>query len=336
METNINIKLISENDIKQSGCINFDLIIDDIESVFKEYAKGKVLLPDKISQVFNEETQNRINCMPATLLREQVCGVKWVSVFPENPGRYNVPNVSGVIILSELKKGYPFAVIDGTLITALRTACMGAIGAKYLAKKNSLVYGTIGTGEQAKMHFRFIKHVVPSIKICNVASRSKESEKDFVKIMKKEYPDVEFRVCHSNYRKASYDADIIVTAVSCQSPLLKADAIKKGAYYCHVGGWEDEYEVPLKADKIVCDNWESLKHRGSPTIAKLYNQGSLKDEDIYSNIADIILGNKVGRESNQEFIYFNAIGLAFVDIALAYSFYKTVEANQLGELWSMR
>ena len=132
------------------------------------------------------------------------------------------------------------------------------------------------------------------------------------------------------------DADIIVTAVSCQSPLLKADAIKKGAYYCHVGGWEDEYEVPLKADKIVCDNWESLKHRGSPTIAKLYNQGFLKDEDIYSNIADIILGNKVGRESDQEFIYFNAIGLAFVDIALAYSFYKTVEANKLGELWSMR
>ena len=51
----------------------------------------------------NEETQERINCLPATLLDEKICGVKWVSVFPPNPGRFGVQNLSAIIVLSEIE-----------------------------------------------------------------------------------------------------------------------------------------------------------------------------------------------------------------------------------------
>ena len=138
------------------------------------------MLPDKISQIFNLETQDRINCMPSTLMKDGVCGVKWVSVFPENPHKFSSQNVSGVIILSELEQGFPIAVMDGTLITALRTACMGAIGAKYLARKDSHIYGTIGSGEQAKAHFVAIKQMFPQIDTCYVASRSGKGENQFI------------------------------------------------------------------------------------------------------------------------------------------------------------
>lgn len=335
METGIDIKLISKKDIIKANCIDYDFIINTIENVFREYAVGKVMLPDKISLIFDKETQNRINCMPSTLYEKNTCGVKWVSVFPGNPHIFNVPNVSGVIILSELEKGYPYAIMDGTLITALRTACMGAIGAKYLARKNSEVYGTIGTGEQAKMHFKFIKHVFPGIKKCNVASRTVKSEKQFIDEMSMIYPNVNFVCCNSDYKKASIDADIIVTAVSCQEPLLKADAIKPGTYYCHVGGWEDEYDVPLKADKIVCDDWHALKHRGSPTIARLFVEGRLKDEDIHGNVSDLVTGRISGRENDEEFTYFNSIGLSFVDVAVANAFYKKVTDSGLGTKWEL-
>lgn len=333
MDACIDIKLISKEDIIKAKCVDYDFIIDVIENVFKEYAAGKVMLPDKISQIFDVETQNRINCMPSTLYEQNTCGVKWVSVFPGNPHNFGIPNVSGVIILSELEKGYPYAIMDGTLITALRTACMGAIGAKYLARKDSKVYGTIGTGEQAKMHFKFIKHILPNINKCNVASRTSESEKKFIDEMSVLYPDVKFVPCNSDYRKASLDADVIVTAVSCQEPLLKADTIKPGTYYCHVGGWEDEYDVPLKADKIVCDDWHALKHRGSPTIARLYVEGRLRDEDIHGNVSDLVTGRIPGRENDEEFTYFNAIGLSFVDVAVARAFYKKVIDLGLGTNW---
>lgn len=331
MNTHIGIKFISMEDIIESDCFNIDEVINIIENVLVDYKAGKVMLPDKISQIFDEKIQDRINCMPATLLNKNVCGVKWVSVFPTNPHRYAVPNVSGIIVLSELEKGFPFAVMDGTFITALRTACMGAIGAKYLARKSSHAYGTIGTGEQAKAHFIVMKHMFPKIDICYVASRTEKSEIEFINIMKEKYPEVKFVSCQGNYDCVAKNADIIVTAVSCQEPLLKGDAIKKGAYYCHVGGWEDEYSVPAKATKIVCDNWEALKHRGSPTIARMYKEGLLKDENIYANLSDIIDNSKPGREDDNEFTYFNSIGLAFIDVAVAYEFYKKVIKNEKGK-----
>ena len=168
MDNNIVIKMISMEDIISSGCYDIKKIISIIEKVLLDYKEGYVELPNKISQIFDEKTQDRINCMPATLMKENVCGVKWVSVFPQNPHNYNVSNVSGTIILSELERGFPIAIMDGTFITAVRTACMGAIGAKYLARKDSTIYGTIGAGEQAKMHFIAIKSLFPNIKKCFV------------------------------------------------------------------------------------------------------------------------------------------------------------------------
>lgn len=73
--------------------------------------------------------------------------------------------------------------------------------------------------------------------------------------------------------------------------LLKADAVKNGTYYCHVGGWEDEYAVPQKATKIVCDDWHSLKHRGSPTIARMYKDGLLSC--LYMSTAIFVMWKKL-------------------------------------------
>ena len=335
MNNLITAKMISMEDILNAGCFDVGATIDVMEKALISYKKGKVKLPDKISQIFDESTQDRINCMPATLLDERVCGVKWVSVFPGNPHLRNKPNVSGLIILSELMNGFPFAVMDGTFLTALRTACMGAIGSKYLARYDSKVIGIIGSGEQAKMHLITIKHVHPEIELCRVAARTNESEERFIKEMNERFPDMQFEACNSDFEKASTGADIIVTAVSCQAPLLKAKTIKEGAYYCHVAGWEDEFEVPLKANKIVCDQWECVKHR-TQTISQLYQQGRLKDEDIYADIVDIIDGTKPGRENDQEFTYFNSVGLAFIDVAVAYSFYQRVVEKGLGTDWNMK
>ena len=331
----IRLKLISLEDIMAARALSVSHTIDIIEQVLVDYKRGAVLLPDKISQIFDEKTQSRINCMPSTLLEKKVCGVKWVSVFPCNPKLYQTPNVSGVILLSELQKGYPFAIVEGALITALRTACIGAIGAKYLARRDSRVYCSIGSGEQAKMHFMAIKSLFPGIQVCKVASRTAENEERFAKELREKYPDVEFVLCNSCYEEASRDADIIVTAVSCQAPLLKAHTIKKGAFYCHVGGWEDEYEVALKADKIVCDRWECVKHR-SQTISRLYKEGKLLDEDIYADLASIIDGTVRGRENDDEFIYFNSVGLAFIDVAIAQDVYERVTSLGGGHEWILQ
>lgn len=255
--------------------------------------------------------------------------MKWVSVFPENPYQYGVQNVSAVIVLSELRYGFPKAFMEGTLCSNLRTAATSAVAAKFLAKKDAQTIGFVGAGEQAKTHLMAMLNVRPTLSVCKVASRTSESENKFIEQMSRLYPHINFIACNTQYQDAVSNSDIIVTAISGQQKILQADWIKQGAFYAHVAGLEDDYAVPLLASKIVCDDWEIVKHR-TQTISRMYKEGLLQDENIYCNLHQLVSGEKIGRENDGEFIYFNTVGMSFVDILLANEMYKKVKNAHLG------
>lgn len=327
--SNIVIKTISQEDVAAIFKGNADAIYGIIEDSFKKYLADDIIMPDKISQIFDEASQNRINCMPATLIDEKICGMKWVSVFPSNAPK-GVQNVTGIMLLSELETGFPIAVIDGTLSTKMRTAAVGCTAAKYLAPSKVETIGIIGAGEEARMHFTLLKHMFPTIKECRVSSLNTEIEQGFIDKFKDIVPDVKFVTCNNDSHLCASGADIIVTAISGQSPVLKATDITKGGLYIHVGGWEDEYGVAQKANKIVCDEWEVVKHR-SQTLCRMYKAGLLKDEDIHANLSELIAGTKVGRENDDEFIYFNSVGLSYIDINFANYIYEEAKRRGLGQ-----
>lgn len=327
--SNIVIKTISQEDVAAIFKGNADAIYGIIEDSFKKYLADDIIMPDKISQIFDEASQNRINCMPATLIDEKICGMKWVSVFPSNAPK-GVQNVTGIMLLSELETGFPIAVIDGTLSTKMRTAAVGCTAAKYLAPSKVETIGIIGAGEEARMHFTLLKHMFPTIKECRVSSLNTGIEQGFIDKFKDIVPDVKFVTCNNDSHLCASGADIIVTAISGQSPVLKAADITKGGLYIHVGGWEDEYGVAQKANKIVCDEWEVVKHR-SQTLCRMYKAGLLKDEDIHANLSELIAGTKVGRENDDEFIYFNSVGLSYIDINFANYIYEEAKKSGLGQ-----
>lgn len=327
--SNIVIKTISQEDVAAIFKGNADAIYGIIEDSFKKYLADDIIMPDKISQIFDEASQNRINCMPATLIDEKICGMKWVSVFPSNAPK-GVQNVTGIMLLSELETGFPIAVIDGTLSTKMRTAAVGCTAAKYLAPSKVETIGIIGAGEEARMHFTLLKHMFPTIKECRVSSLNTEIEQGFIDKFKDIVPEVKFVTCNNDSHLCASGADIIVTAISGQSPVLKAADITKGGLYIHVGGWEDEYGVAQKANKIVCDEWEVVKHR-SQTLCRMYKEGLLKDEDIHANLSELIAGTKVGRENDDEFIYFNSVGLSYIDINFANYIYEEAKKRGLGQ-----
>lgn len=320
--------LISEEDVRKVFAETPHLSVEIVERAFLRRYRNEVLLPDKISQIFDEEKQNRINCMPATLLEENTCGVKWVAVFPENPMQ-GLRNVTGTIILSELEHGFTKSVMDGTHITGLRTAAVGAVAAKYLARQNAESIGFIGAGKEARRHLEQIKCVRPSLKYCYVSSRRESTVESFITEEQARYPDMCFIPCRNDYKEAVCHADIIVTATSTQADLLKADWIKKGALYIHVGGWEDEYAVAQKANKIVCDEWDCIKHR-TQTISRMFKEGLLNDDEIYADMPQIISGECAGRETDDEFIYFCSVGLAFIDVMFAQHVYEECLRKGLG------
>jgi ornithine cyclodeaminase/alanine dehydrogenase-like protein (mu-crystallin family) len=326
----IRCRYFSQEDLLGAGCLDIAMAMDAAEAGIRAYEEDDVIFPEKIVQIFNDETQERINCLPATFRSRKICGVKWVSVFPPNPVRHGIQNLSAVIILSEIEKGFPIAFMEGTLCSNIRVGTMGALAAKYLARQDSKSIGFIGAGEQAKMHLIAMKTAIPSLEVCRVAAKLPAEEDQFVEEMAAILPSLKYEKGNSNLEAAVGDADIIVTATSAQAPLLKAAWFKPGAFYSHVGGWEDEFEVAKQCDKIVCDDWETVKHR-TQTLSRMYKAGELSDSDIHGNLVDLVMGRKPGRESDEERVYFNAVGLAYIDVAIAIAMYERAMEAGMGQ-----
>ena len=297
---------LSQEELIDAGAFDLQMSIAALEKGLLDFEKGKILFPDKIVQIFDQETQDRINCLPATLLEEGVCGVKWVSVFPQNPRKFGTQNLSAIIVLSSLENGYPVCVMDGTLCSNMRVASMGAVAARKLAREDSEVIGFIGAGEQAKLHLLGMKAARPGLKVCKLASKYPEEETVFIRQLSRYLPDMQFIACNG-----------------------------KGAFYSHIGGWEDEYAVVQKADKIVCDDWQTVKHR-TQTVSRCYKDGVIGDSDIYANIVELLDGSKPGRENEKEFIYFNAVGLAYTDISIAYAMYTRAREAGKGHMQDLQ
>ncbi|MCK5355065.1 MAG: ornithine cyclodeaminase family protein, partial [Methyloprofundus sp.] len=190
--------------------------------------------------------------------------------------------------------------------------------------------GFIGAGEQAKMHLLAMKVVRPSLKECRVAAKSAVEEEQFIAELSPLVPDMTFIGANTVARDAMQDADILVTATSAQAPLLKADWMKPGAFYSHVGGWEDEYAVAQQCDKIVCDDWETVTHR-TQTLSRMYAEGLLSHGDIHADLHELVSKHKLGRESDDERIYFNAVGLAYVDVAIAQTMFERAQSANIGQ-----
>ncbi len=331
----IRFTYLSQEDLLEAGCLDFRLAMDAAKSALLAHRSGDVLFPDKIVQIFDDETQERINCLPATLRAQRVCGMKWVSVFPSNVPTFGLQSLTALFVLSEIDKGFPFAVLEGTLASNIRVGAMTALAARHFAPEEARVIGFIGSGEQAKMNLLAMKTVRPSLVECRVSAKTAEEERQFVRELAPIVPDMDFALAGTDGARAMEGADILVTATSAQAPLLQAAWMKPGSFYSHIGGWEDEYAVAKQCDKIVCDDWETVKHR-TQTLSRMYTDGELGDADIYGDLVECVAGEKPGRENADERIYFNAVGLAFVDVAIALALYRRASEAGKGRQLTMQ
>ena len=94
--------------------------------------------------------------------------------------------------------------------------------------------------------------------------------------------------------------------------------------------FEVDYECVRRADKLVVDYWENVKHRMISTVALMWNDGLLKDEDIHAELGQILNGTKAARENDDEIIYFNAVGAGIMDIAVAARCYRNALKTDKG------
>lgn len=305
--------ILTSEEVKK--LLQMDLVIKAVEKAFKEQAEGKTIMPPKIYLIL-EEYEGDFRAMPAYIQGQGKggaggAGVKWVSVYPQNPVKRELPAVMASLIYSDPETGFPLAFLAATAITDYRTGAASAIATKYLARKDSKSLGLVGCGAQAQTQLLAISRVF-NLEIIRVCAQREESVKFFIK------KNSSFPLKRASLEEVA-SCDVISTTTPVREPLLKQGWIKKGTHINAVGAdapgkQELDPEILLKA-KVVVDDIIQASHSGEINVP--LKQGLFKKENIYGTLGEVVAGKKKGRENAAEITLFDSTGLAIEDIATA-------------------
>ena len=332
----VNILILNNKEMEELGAGSMESVLHDVERAYALYDADDVLVPGKLVMPFGktpdaEYTNGRINCMPGFIGGEyNLAGVKWIGSSPDNYTR-GLPRASSTIILNDPVTKLPVCVCDGTQVSAMRTGASGGVAMKYLARKNAKVITIGGAGAQGRTQLEAALFVRPTIEKAYIYDLYFDRAEAFAKEMRVKFPQIEIvPVSQEALGDAVRESDIVDTATLATEPFIKAEWIKKGALVVNMSAYEVETGCVSMADKVVVDFWETVKHRLHSTVAVMAAQGTFRDEDLHAEIGEIVGGRKPGRESEDETIYFNAVGTGILDIAVAARCYHNAIAQNRG------
>ncbi len=335
----VTLLFLSQEDVIAAGGLDMAATVEDVETVFRLHAAGDYALPEKVVLEWEEpepgQLSKHINTMPGYIGGPfRMAGLKTIASFPQNPFRYGLPRASALIVLNDVDTGLPLAVMDGTLISAMRTGAATGVAARYLAREDVTRVGLIGAGVQNRTQLMALKVVRPAIASALVFDVHRERAEEFAREMSKML-NLDVRVAPSA-EDVARNADILVTATTTTLPIVRRGWLRPGTLYALVGGYECEYDVVREVDKVVVDDWHQVKHRMYSTVAFMWKDGLLRDEDVYGELGEIVSGQKPGRERADEIILFNPIGMGIHDIAVATRIYRRARELGMGQevtLW---
>ena len=220
-----------------------------------------------------------------------------------------------MIALNDPETKVPIAIMDGTLISTIRTGAVTGVCAKYMAPSRSKTVGLFGAGPQCKTQLMALKAALPQLEKAYVYALSRERAEKFAAEMSQK---LNMDVQAASDRLATIESgDILVTATTATEPIIHGAEIKKGVYVAHLGNNEVDEELILRADKVVIDDWETDKHRMGDTMAYMFRDGKIDDPRIDASVSDLVAGRKSGRDNDDQLTYTCNVGLGLYDVAIA-------------------
>jgi ornithine cyclodeaminase/alanine dehydrogenase-like protein (mu-crystallin family) len=303
----IEITFLSERDITDMN-IKMSTIIDLVERGLSEHGRGQVENPPKPG--IHGTPNSFIHALPAYLKDMGIGGMKWVSGYPDNRTR-GLPQIIGVLILNDMVTGAPVCIMGGTWITAVRTAAVSAITAKYCVRRDAKVLGVVGAGVQGRYNLLAIKEVIPGLAKVKVTDINREAAERYRSELSRK-TGVEVIIC-DDIESVAKGSDIIITATQrLAAPLIKDEWFERGCLGIGLEASRAWYgDAILNADKFVTDDWAQTKSYQA--------QGAFPDglPEDYIELGSVVAGRKKGRTHDDERIIAINIGLGLEDIIVA-------------------
>ena len=225
-------------------------------------------------------------------------GAKLVTFYPQNVG---VHTHHAVIVMLKAETGEPLAVLDGRLITEMRTAAASAVATERLARPDASVLGILGSGVQAKSHLAALRHVrsFKEVRVWSPRNAPTFAQRHGVKAV-------------ATAADAVRGADVVVVAASATTPILQGRWLSPGTHVNAIGAtrpdWRELDDDLVTTARIFVDSREAALRESGDVIAA-------KSE--VTEIGAVVAGTASGRRNAQEITLFKSVGVAVEDVAAA-------------------
>jgi ornithine cyclodeaminase/alanine dehydrogenase-like protein (mu-crystallin family) len=308
--------------------VEIDELIAALKSAHAEFSTGGAVMP--VRQVVPlPAIGGRITTMPAYLSAERALGMKVVTFFKDNPA-CGLPAILGTIHLYSAETGKLAAIMDGTYITAIRTACASAMATQALANSETPELGVLGAGVQARSHIAALARVrkIAKIRIYSPSGASARKVKDELE------PLVKLPIERAASAEAAVrGADIVVTATSAPAPVLDRAWLKPGAHINAVGAHRPDLReldaATLKAARLFVDSRDAIMAECGDVLLAI-KEGAIQAGDASTEIGEVLAGKKPGRTSSSDITLYKSVGIAVQDVATAALVYRKALEKKAG------
>jgi alanine dehydrogenase len=286
------MKILNEEDVR--SLLTMKELIPAMASALADLSNKKAVQPVR-TIVHVADHHGFLGVMPAY---NGALGAKLVTFYPENKA---VHTHNGVILLFRPETGEPIAMMDGRLITEMRTAAVSALATDLLARRNVKTLAIIGSGVQARSHLEALRIVREFSEVRVWSPRNANA-----------FANVHGAIASPTAEEAVRGADVVVVATGAQQPVLFGTWISPGTHINAIGAnrptWRELDDEVLTMSKIYVESRESATVESGDLIAA---------GDIFAEIGEVVSGKMPGRQNDDEVTLFKSLGTAVEDIAAA-------------------
>jgi len=306
-------------------------ILDAVESGLDAQGRNQVVIEPRVHLIPEDSSRGHFNVLRGVIHPLGLAGVKVVGDFVHNH-QFGLPSELGMLTLFDPVTGAPLAVLNATGITDMRTGAMTALGAKYLARKDSKILGHVGARGTSYWNIRLLDHFFDFAEI-RVHSKRPESCRALAHRLSAELAKPVTAV--ASWESCVRGADIVVeaTRLAEPEPLLKTEWISRGTLVIPYGTMSAvELSLTDIMDKVVVDDWGQCR-KGLPfgALRPHVDADKITEANLHAELGQIVAGAKPGRERDSETILFWHRGLSLSDIALGSAILDKAGALGIGQ-----
>jgi ornithine cyclodeaminase/alanine dehydrogenase-like protein (mu-crystallin family) len=323
------VRILSKDNVNE--LVTMEDALKYVEEAYKQLTLGQALVPQRIA--ITDPAPGLTLVMPGIIGGEMnALATKIVSVYKQNPQKYHMPTVLAKIMIQDINTGDIVGIMDGSLITAMRTGAATGVSVKYLARKNSTTMSIYSGGVQARKQVLGVYWGLnQNLEKCKVFDLKKEVANEFKKELERDL-GIDIEIVESG-EKLLIETDIIVAATTSTTPLFDGNKVSEGTHISSIGAHaanirELDSTIIKRANILAAGLKEACLAEAGDYIIPI-NENIITERDIIS-IGDIITGKREGRRRNSDITIFKSVGISAQDVAVAKLVYDRALTENIG------